>query len=62
MHLVRRRVLDAGGPALHPETVLVGFPHPFASPAAEAAVDGILRARGVVEPAAPPAPRGADRG
>lgn len=36
MHLLRRLVIDAGGPELHPETVLVGFPAPFASPAAEA--------------------------
>jgi UDP-N-acetylmuramate dehydrogenase len=36
MHLVRRLVIDAGGPELHPETVLVGFPASFASPSAVA--------------------------
>ena len=46
MHVVRRRVRAAGGPDLDPETVLVGFAHPFGSDAAEAEVDSILAAGG----------------
>jgi UDP-N-acetylmuramate dehydrogenase len=42
MHLLRRRVASLGGPLLHPETICVGFPHPFGSAEAEAEVDAAL--------------------
>ncbi|MDH4146626.1 MAG: UDP-N-acetylmuramate dehydrogenase [Acidimicrobiia bacterium] len=36
MHVVRRAVIDRGGPPLRPETVMVGFPACFGSDEAEA--------------------------
>ena len=46
MHVVRARVRAAGGPDLRPETVLVGFAHPFGSPGAEADAERIAAEAG----------------